>query len=64
MSKPSWLAKVREFCKQERIEIAGWGDHAIVVVAKSDEVAKRMPNNSYHWALRRSWMRPTLRPEC
>lgn len=42
MSKPSWLREVREFCKQERIEITGWGERAIVVVAKSDDAAKRI----------------------
>lgn len=42
MSKPPWLSGVREFCKKERIEIAGWGDNAIVVIAKSDEIAKHI----------------------
>jgi hypothetical protein len=42
MSKPPWLRDVREFCRQQRIEIVGWGDNAIVVVAKSDEAATQI----------------------
>lgn len=42
MSKPPWLHDVREFCRKERIEIAGWGEKAIVVVAKSDDDATRI----------------------
>ncbi len=42
MSKPSWLPEVREFCRQQRIEIVGWGDNAVVVIAKSEDATTRI----------------------
>jgi hypothetical protein len=33
---------VQEFCHKEQIEIAGWGDNALVVTAKSPKIAERI----------------------
>jgi hypothetical protein len=33
---------VQEFCHKEQIEIAAWGDNALVVTAKSPKTAERI----------------------
>lgn len=42
MSKdtPVWLVSARELCRANKIEIAGWGPMALVVVAKTPERAR------------------------
>jgi len=42
VSKPSWLHDVQEFCRKEHIEIVAWGENALVVTAKSPEIAERI----------------------
>jgi hypothetical protein len=42
VSKPSWLHGVQEFCRKEQIEIAAWGENALVVTARSPEIAERI----------------------
>jgi hypothetical protein len=38
-NNPPWLDSAREFCKAQNITIMGWGQHALVVEAKSSERA-------------------------
>jgi hypothetical protein len=43
MAKQSyWMAEVRSFCKQSKIEIMGWGDETIIVKAIDAEQAKKI----------------------
>jgi hypothetical protein len=44
MSKqePIWLREVRDFCRDMKINIMGWGPEALVVEAKSPERAKEI----------------------
>jgi hypothetical protein len=42
VSKPSWLPDVQDLCRKEQIEIAAWGENALVVTAKSPEIAERI----------------------
>jgi hypothetical protein len=44
MSKetPNWLPQVREFCRDTKINIMGWGSLALVVEAKSADAAARI----------------------
>jgi hypothetical protein len=38
-NSPPWLDSAREFCRDHKITIMGWGPHALVVEAKSPERA-------------------------
>jgi hypothetical protein len=40
--KPVWLREVRDFCRDMKINIMGWGPDALVVEAKSPERAKEI----------------------
>jgi hypothetical protein len=40
--QPYWMAEVRSFCKQSKIEIMGWGDETIIVKAIDAEQAKKI----------------------
>jgi len=41
---PGWLPQVREFCKGAGITIMAWGPDALVVEAKSPEIASQISN--------------------
>lgn len=40
--QPYWMAEVRSFCKQSKIEIMGWGDETIIVKAIGVDQAKKV----------------------
>jgi hypothetical protein len=43
MAKPPyWMAEVRSFCKQSKIEIMGWGDETLIVKAVGTDQAKKI----------------------
>jgi phosphosulfolactate synthase (CoM biosynthesis protein A) len=42
MAKPEWLARVRAFCKESRIEVMAWGDETLIVKAIGVDQVKKI----------------------
>jgi hypothetical protein len=42
--EPEWFPPVRDFCREAKIKIMGWGPEALVIEAKSPEVAAQIAN--------------------
>jgi hypothetical protein len=40
--QPYWMAEVRSFCKQSKIEIMAWGDETLIVQALDSDQAKKI----------------------
>ncbi len=39
---PTWLSEAKDLCRKNGIEIAGWGNSALVVYAKSENRAREI----------------------
>ncbi len=44
MGKPDWFGAAQQLCRENKIEIAGWGPEALVVDARTPERAAEIAN--------------------
>ena len=40
--QPYWMAEVRAFCKQSKIEIMAWGDETLIVQALDSDQSEKI----------------------